>query len=77
MSQNLKLGRVKIPVIPILLAIPKAIKAVKAEVADNRDSDSPGGEKVTAQEVAEAIAAFMRVLTIEVMDDVLKANKVK
>jgi hypothetical protein len=77
MKSNVKLGQVNIPLIPILLAVPKAIKAVRKVASDNRDADSPGGEKVTAAEVMEALSAFAAALIKEVADDVLAANGVK
>ena len=71
---NLKIGRVNIPVISILTAVPKAVRAAKASASDNKDASSPGGEKVTAAEVAEAVLAFTTALASEVSGDVMKAN---
>ncbi len=77
MSSNVKLGRVNIPLIPVILAVPKAIKAVRKVAKDDREADSDGGEKITASEVADAIKAFTSTLATLILDDVLEANGIK
>lgn len=65
---------VKIPVVAILRAIPRAIKAAKESAADNRDASSPGGAKVTAGEVAEDVAAFFAKLAQVVAPEIIELN---
>lgn len=69
-----RVGRINIPVLAIVEAIPGAIKRAREVGSDDKDADSPGGAKVTAAEVAEDIAAFFAVLAEEVLPQILGAN---
>ena len=71
---NVKVGRVNIPVLAILMAIPAAIKAASDAAAADHAASSPGGEKVTPEEVLGIIGAFLHVLGDAVLPAVLKAN---
>lgn len=70
----LKIGPVKIPVFKVIAAIPEAVQAAAAVAKDDKSPGSPGGEKVTAGEVAEAIAAFLGALGEAIAPAVAKAN---
>ncbi len=77
MSQEvLVIGKrgVRIPVVTILAALPLAVKRAKEMGADDRDPDSPGGEKVTAQEALEDIGAFFQTLAEQAAPAILEAN---
>ena len=73
---NARIGKIQIPVFAIIAAIPQAIAAAHAVAADDRDSDSDGGAKVTPAEVAEAIGAFARALGDAALPAILRANVV-
>ena len=65
---------VRIPVVAVIAAVPRAVRAAKLVAADDRTPASPGGEKVTALEVAEAVAAFVAALAEDITPAVLAAN---
>lgn len=70
----LQIRRVKVPLIAIAGAIPRAVRRAQATAADDRAPESPGGEKVTAGEVAECILVFALALAEEVTEPFLRAN---
>ena len=76
-TEHVKIGRlnVGIPVFQLLAAIPGGVRAAIAEGADNHDPDSPGGAKVTKEEVAEVVAAFFKAWGEAALPAILKANK--
>jgi hypothetical protein len=76
-TEHVKIGRldIGIPVFQLLAAIPGGVRAAVASGADNHDPDSPGGEKVTAGEVAEDVAAFFKAWGDAALPAILKANK--
>jgi hypothetical protein len=65
---------VRIPVVAVIAAVPKAIRAAKLVAADDKATSSDGGAKVTAKEVAEAVAAFTAALAEEALPAILAAN---
>jgi PPE-repeat protein len=65
---------VRIPIIAVVTAIPKAVRAAKLVAADDKRASSHGGAQVTAKEVAEAVAAFTTALAEEVLPAILAAN---
>jgi len=65
---------VRIPIVAIIAAIPQAVRAAKLVAADDKAPASPGGTKVTAAEVAEAVAVFVAALTEEVLPAILASN---
>ena len=69
-----KIGRVQIPVLAIVKAIPGAVRAAHAERLQNREADSAGGSKVTAGEVAEEVLAFVAALGEAILPAVMRAN---
>jgi hypothetical protein len=71
---NARVGKIQIPIFAIIAAIPQAIAAAHAVAADDHDSDSDGGAKVTPAEVAEAIGAFARALGVAALPAILRAN---
>ena len=75
LHDTITVGRgVKIPIFALLAAIPDAIAAAKAQGADDRDTDSPGGATVTAGEVAEDIGAFLLALGEAALPELLRIN---
>jgi hypothetical protein len=76
-TEHVKIGRlnINIPVFQLLAAIPSGVRAAIESGADNHDPDSPGGEKVTAGEITEDVAAFFKAWGEAVLPAVLKANK--
>jgi len=77
-NKHVRIGRanISIPVIQLLAAIPKGVRASIESGADNHDPDSPGGEKVTAGEIAEDVAAFFKAWGEAAMPAILRANGV-
>jgi len=65
---------VKVPVVALLEAIPKAVAAAQAKAADDRAPDSPGGATVTPGEVLEDVGAFLKALGEAALPAVLQAN---
>jgi len=65
---------VRIPVVAVLAAVPKAVRAAKLVAADDKSASSDGGTKVTPKEVTEAVAAFAAALVEEVLPAILAAN---
>jgi hypothetical protein len=65
---------VRIPVVAVIAAVPKAIRAAKLVAADDKSPTSDGGTRVTAKEVVEAIEAFTLALSEEALPAVLAAN---
>jgi hypothetical protein len=76
-SFTIPIGKVKIPVIPIALAIPGAVRAAHAYAADDHEPSSPGGTATTAGEVTEAIGVFLTHLGQKIKAPVLRANGVR
>ena len=70
----MKIGTVTIPLFAVMAALPRAIRAAAKAAADDRDADSPGGEKVLASEVAEVVAVFLAKLGEEILPVVMRAN---
>ena len=71
---NIRVGSVRIPIFSLLASVPDAIKAAQAVAIDDHDNDSPGGEKVTPAEVAEAVGAFLAALGEAALPAMLAAN---
>ena len=71
---NIRVGSVRIPIFTLLASVPAAIKAAQAVAIDDHDNDSPGGEKVTPAEVAEAVGAFLAALGEAALPAMLAAN---
>lgn len=61
-NTQIRIGRagIQIPVLQLLAALPDAVKAGIESGADNHDADSPGGAKVTPEEIAEDVGAFFK-----------------
>ena len=62
MNTNVLIGAVRIPIFTLLGAIPEAVRAAQAVAQDDHDPASPGGKRVTAEEVAQAVGAFCAAL---------------
>ena len=65
---------VRIPIVAVLAAVPKAVRAAKLVATDDKSASSDGGAKVTPREVAEAVTAFAAALVEEVLPAILAAN---
>lgn len=65
---------VRIPIVAVVAAVPKAVRAAKLVAADDKSASSDGGTKVTAKEVTEAVAVFTAALAEEVLPAILAAN---
>jgi hypothetical protein len=65
---------VRIPVVAVIAAVPKAVRAAKLVASDDKSASSDGGVRVTPKEVAEAVAAFTTALAEEVLPSILAAN---
>lgn len=72
----IRIGPVKFPVVPLIAAIPVALRAAAKVVKDAGDPTSPGGAKVTGSEIALAIGAFVAAFGDAITPSVLKANGV-
>lgn len=65
---------VRIPIVAVLAAVPKAVRAAKLVATDDKSASSDGGTKVTPKEVAEAVTVFAAALVEEVLPAILAAN---
>jgi len=74
MTTTVRIGAVRIPIFTLLAAIPEAMRAAKAVAHDDHDPASPGGERVTAEEVAQAVGAFCEALAEAAVPAIVAAN---
>ena len=74
MTTTVRIGAVRIPVFTLLAAIPDAVRAAQAVAHDDHDPASPGGERVTADEVAQAVGAFCSALAEAALPSIVAAN---
>lgn len=79
MKGTITIGKrgVKLPIFAILAAIPEAVEDAAESAADNHDPDSPGGEKVTPEEVLQDVGAFFEALAKGAAPAILRANGLK
>lgn len=68
------LGRVRVPILGIALALPAAVRAAREAGRSHRDPKSPGAERVTAGEVLTTIGAFTGALGEGALPAILRAN---
>lgn len=74
MTTTVRIGAVRIPIFTLLSAIPDAVRAAQAVAHDDHDPASPGGERVTAEEVAQAVGAFCEALAEAAVPAIVAAN---
>lgn len=70
----IKIGKIRVPVLAVVTAVPRAVRRAQAVAGDDRSPDSPGGTTVTPGEVLECVLTFTTALAEEITEPFLRAN---